>query len=365
MTPKAASKGFRITGADSKPIVIEDGRYYFNTKDRAERMMLNSLSNEARRVYACLELATMGFQQEMALTKIGGKLRPLTQSDIAKQTGLLKQNVARGLSELEGYGLAERRFLEGGPLRKDQLRLYSWATPQEGKEKSSNRARLLPSWFPESWNPLKPLIKRWKIKASSYEVIALDNPEELAELAELARAYRELEEVIARRLNGNRAQPKKPRIYKEERTERTKEKEPPPPPPPPPPLPLVKDQQLEHLPAKAEDEEDDSLYQQFKTAYPSQKFDEGKTKPAFEALSNAEQCRVLEQVIVYRKSERWIRSLEDDEGRWVPLASNWLKIYGTDPPPYLGKPRGPAKESYFEQRVRELYEERAKEAGNG
>jgi hypothetical protein len=70
-------------------------------------------------------------------------------------------------------------------------------------------------------------------------------------------------------------------------------------------------------------------------------------------------------VIVYRKSERWIRSLEDDEGRWVPLASNWLKIYGTDPPPYLGKPRGPAKESYFEQRVRELYEERAKEAGNG
>ena len=30
-------------------------------------MMQNSLSSEARQVYACLELATMGLQQELAV----------------------------------------------------------------------------------------------------------------------------------------------------------------------------------------------------------------------------------------------------------------------------------------------------------
>jgi hypothetical protein len=57
---------FKITGADGERIDIPAGEYYFNTKARARRMMLNFLSPEARRVYACMELATMGFQQELS-----------------------------------------------------------------------------------------------------------------------------------------------------------------------------------------------------------------------------------------------------------------------------------------------------------
>lgn len=89
-------KPFELTGADAATIAISPGEYYFNTKARCRRIMLNSLSNEARRVYACLELATMGFQQEEAVTMEDGKKRPLAPADICRLTELAKQEVRSG-----------------------------------------------------------------------------------------------------------------------------------------------------------------------------------------------------------------------------------------------------------------------------
>lgn len=215
--------GFKIKAADGATLEIQDREYYFNTKARCRRMMLNSLSSDARRVYACLELATMGFQQELAVVMERGEkgpvTRPLTPTDIGQQTGLLKQNVTRSLVELEDAGLAKREADDNGALRHGHIRLYSWAVPRQPKSPGSNRARLLPAWFPESWEPLKPLINRFKLSLIDDEVAARDYFEEGAAVA---RAYQEAEEVAARFLERVRARTPS---NKEERTERTEEKE--------------------------------------------------------------------------------------------------------------------------------------------
>ena len=150
-------KPFNIKGAYGETIAIGGGEYYFNTKARCRRMMQDSLSPEDRRVHACLELHTMGFRQELAVIKEGGKERPLTPSDIARQTGISNQNARRSLVNVENAGLAKRVSDDGGPLRQGHVFIYSWAVPREPKTKtSSQRATTFPDWFPESWEPLKP-----------------------------------------------------------------------------------------------------------------------------------------------------------------------------------------------------------------
>ena len=152
-----AGESFQIKGADGKQVSIPAGEYYFNSKARCRRMMLNSLSSDARRVYACLELGTMGFQQELAVVQIAkDKQRPLGPLDIREQTGLLRQNVRRGLEELEKAGLAQRVAVDGGPLQKGKVLLYSWAVPQKQAEKFGNRARLPnPAWDPDRFPGLE------------------------------------------------------------------------------------------------------------------------------------------------------------------------------------------------------------------
>jgi hypothetical protein len=203
--------GFKLKVADGTKITVPDGEFYFNTKARGRRMMLNSLSSDARRVYACLELATMGFQQELAVVQISkDKQRPLTPADIRQQTGLLKQNVSRSLGELEDAGLAQRTSDDEGPLRNGHIQIYSWAAPRAGHlEGQGNRARLpsssLPPWFPESWEPIKTYISRNKYSLIEDEGIARDYFEEVAVAA---RAYQEAENRLARALEPVRAQPK-------------------------------------------------------------------------------------------------------------------------------------------------------------
>jgi hypothetical protein len=84
---------------------------------------------------------------------------------------------------------------------------------------------------------------------------------------------------------------------------------------------------------KAEEEDSQSLYQIFKTGYPSGHFDEGKTRSAFEKKTRDQQCAIIERLKVYTDCERW----KSDEGRWIPLASTWLKSYEADPPPAIPK----------------------------
>jgi hypothetical protein len=258
----------------------------------------------------------MGFQQELAVTMEGGEKRPLTPTDIRQQTGLLKQCVNRGLVELEDAGLALRKAPDGGALRKGNVLLYSWASPRQAKEENSKRARLLlPDWFPESWEPLKPLISRYKYSLTVDEGRARAY---FDDLAADARAYKEIEMVIVRKLESLRADDKKPRSSLYRKNGKNIER---------------KDSSSSAvLPVKAE-EEDRSAYRQLKAAYPAGHFDEGKTKPSFDRKTGAQQQRVLERLQVYLACERW----QDDGGRWIPLSSNWLESCEADPPPALKK----------------------------
>jgi hypothetical protein len=189
---------FKLKAGDGTNILVPDGDYYFNTKARGRRMMANTLSSDARRVYACLELATMGFQQELAVTMERGEQRPLTPTDVLQLTGLSRQNVRRGFEELEDAGLALRQAPDGGALRKGNVLLYSWAVPREPKKEDCSRARLqLPDWFPDSWEPLKPLISRYKYSLTDDEVVARAYKEEIDAAA---RAYKEAEMVAVRAL---------------------------------------------------------------------------------------------------------------------------------------------------------------------
>jgi len=179
MSEREQQRPFLIKGADRKTVSIPPGEYYFNTKARIRRQMQNSLSPEGRRVYACLELATMGFQQEKAVTMKGGKIRALTRADISEETGLSPQHVRRAIVELEEAGLAERRGMEDGPLHKGKVELFSWAVPRAPKtQNGSQRAAPIPEWFPEDWQPLKTLISRLKLTISIDEGAARDYLEE-------------------------------------------------------------------------------------------------------------------------------------------------------------------------------------------
>lgn len=213
------SEPFKIQGADGSTVAIDAGEYYVNTKARARRMMLNSLSSEARRVYACLELATMAFRQELAVTMERGKQRPLVPSDVARQTELSKRDVRRGFEELEHAGLAKREADDGNALRRGHLRLYSWAEPRPAALVQNNEAARcrIPDWFPESWEPLKPLLKRLKLSISTDTE---PEPGLLEEGEEVARCLIEAEKAAARFLKRVSAQPKKAALNKEERNER-------------------------------------------------------------------------------------------------------------------------------------------------
>jgi len=110
---------------------------------------------------------------------------------------------------------------------------------------------------------------------------------------------------------------------------------------PDPPPPLIKDSGDSHEPPGKADEEEP--YRQFKESYPKDHFDEPKAKPLFRSLSPADQRQALERLRnPYLTCARW----QDGHGRWIPLASNFLKdkSYDADPPPKLEKFQSSKKE---------------------
>ena len=366
--------GFRLDGADG-PLEIPPGEYYINTKARARRLMLNSLSADSRRVYACLELATMGFQRERAVTMERGKKRDLTPADICDQTGMSRQHVRAGLVELEAAGLAERRAEDGGKLRKGQIVLYCWATPREPGTKNCSRAQLqFPAWFPQEWEALKPLITRRKLLDSLNEESARSY---IQEGIELARSYQELEIVAARFLERVCAPAQSEPANRKKEPKETQRNLPPPPPPsvssgadededsrqskgtpkpntkptgPPAGAALV---HALHMNAKPEL---DTLIQQ----YPAARLDQSKTEAQWKRLPAAERQKALDALPTFVTCERWTQTPQ-----FIPFASNWLarREYQHNPPPSF---QAKSKDSDFgmsrDERKRVIAEAEAKEA---
>lgn len=205
---------FKVHGADGNLIEIPPGEFYINTKDRARRMMLNSLSSDARRVYACLELATIGFQRELAVKQNSEKkIVPLRPRDVVRATQLSDRAVRFAISELEREGLAKREGDEKKGLQNGHVRLYSWAVPRPTHHIKNPEARFrVPAWFPSADTTLLTLVKHLKFRllpemdeeARLRVVVRLDAVARTYEKA-LNAVVRELEQVSA---------PRKKRAYK-------------------------------------------------------------------------------------------------------------------------------------------------------
>jgi hypothetical protein len=220
-TPKSARqqkqrKPFPIKGADG-PLEYAPGEYYVNGKDRCRGNIQETLSKEARQVYAFMELGSIAYRQELCIVSENGKRRPMTPGDIREATGLSKQNVRRALEEIENAGKGERRAQDGGPPRSGEIPLiYSWAFPRTPQKQGggSQRATTFPAWFPAEWEPLKALLKRKRVVLSTDAVVTSDY---LETVAKLARDYLEAEKVVLAALESVSAPSP---LYKEERKER-------------------------------------------------------------------------------------------------------------------------------------------------
>ena len=69
------------------------------------------------RVWSCLALHTMGFQQELAVSMRNGAVVPLRQIDIAKETGLDVRHVQRAIRNLEKQDLVTRQGKTKGEVK--------------------------------------------------------------------------------------------------------------------------------------------------------------------------------------------------------------------------------------------------------
>ena len=209
-----AKATLEVTGADGQPIIIPEKQWYVTPKARPQRMMRNSLSNEARQVYACLELATMGWRQELAVKMDNGKTVPLTASDLVEQTGLSLPNVRRALIELEEEGLGCRRSADDGPLRKGKVEIYSFAVPRPAqKPKYQSRATGILELDDVELKPLQTFLKRWKITPDPEIPVAREGlkslSDDIAQWEKTGNALRARAETLCA-----------PSRYKEERKER-------------------------------------------------------------------------------------------------------------------------------------------------
>jgi hypothetical protein len=298
---------------------VKEGGWFIDSKVRAKRAMTSKCFSPAARIHICLGLATMGFQRELAVKMVGGKIVPKTPADVCAETHIKRENFRRHMAELEAIGLGECRGSTKG-----HVELYSWLVPRPPDVEKIVIAREGNfSGYPPD---LVPLLRHYRIRLPEANVIARD---EVLELQRRARATIEAERSLRAYANGLQARAGR---NKEESNGKEPLKVTGPPPP-------VNDSDtVEPPPAKAEDDEvrplsiEPSLYARFKNAYPQQRFDEAKAQPLFEKLNLTEQDLVLQRLPVFLGCERWQQTPQ-----YIPFASTWLKErqYGCDPPPFF------------------------------
>jgi hypothetical protein len=157
-------------------------------------MTSNGFSPPAR-IHICLGLATMGYQQELAVKMEGGKRVPLTPVDICAATGIRRENFRRHMAELEGCGLAECKGSTKG-----RVEIYAWAVPRTVDVKKIVIARDDNfSWCPSD---LTPILKHYRIRFPDDFVIARDD---ISELERLARMTIQAESSLRAYAHGLRA----------------------------------------------------------------------------------------------------------------------------------------------------------------
>ena len=189
---------------------VKSGGYFIDSKARAKRAMTSTGFSPVARIHICLGLATMGYQQELAVKMENGIRVPLTPADICSATGIRRENFRRHMAELEGYGLAECKGSTKG-----RVEIRAWAVPRTVDVKKIVIAR--GDDFSRCPPAIIPILKHYRIRPPDF-VIAHDD---IIELERLARMTSEAESSLRAYANGLRAHG---RPNKEERNERNIER---------------------------------------------------------------------------------------------------------------------------------------------
>src|SRR5271157_2255978 len=114
---------------------VKPGEFQVETKARLRHAMRSRDWPEKHRVWACLALATMGFNQELAVKLERGAVVPLTQSHIAALTGIAVKNVHRCVLDLESEGWLLRQPIDRARgLRKGEVKILCYAIPRPPKK---------------------------------------------------------------------------------------------------------------------------------------------------------------------------------------------------------------------------------------
>jgi hypothetical protein len=303
---------------------LKEGEWYIDSKLRARRAMTSKCFSPAARLHIWLGLATMGFQTELATKMEAGKRVPASPTDACAATRIRREHFRKHFQELAAMGLAECRGSTKG-----RVELYGWAVPRpvDVKKIVPETVTIFDGCPPD----LAPLLKRYRI---NFPPGFVTDSATISELQHLAQVTFEAELSLRNYADCLRGRAS---LNKEESNGKEPMKVTGPPPPP------NGSDTVGSRPAKADEEDpavlvvESSQYATLKTLYPQQRFDEPTVKPLFESMGVAHQAHVNQRLKVYLNCERWQASLREDNGQYIPLASNWLPKCDAGPPPRLRK----------------------------
>jgi hypothetical protein len=248
---------------------------------------------------------------------------PLGQKDAAADLGTEKQRI----SEIVAY------WRSLGYLRHGAARILSPADSGINPQK----VRTVPD-FKRTIG--EDFLRWWKVRSvADFEALEVHRAAYFQLIKVRAAAVKEFE---ALRTSGDP-------ILIEEETKTFNTEEPPSPPPP-------------SLPSEGKAEEEEVGYSLFKNLYPANRLDDAKAKPAFAKLPKKERSNAITGLRLHLDSERWKRSLADNDGKFIPLAAKFLleKQYAADPPPYIESPGNAmtaGAESEFDRRAKQLQDD--------
>jgi hypothetical protein len=365
---------------------IKDGEWFVAAKPELEAGMRPGIELKER-IWHCGVLAATGFKGELAVKLSGGVLRPLSANDIRKRLNraddewaaeigldladeqreklhVSKQKVRLRLAELEDEGRALRTLRDGTPLRnlpaerrkglhEGDVLLFFFLRPLPPDPKVVALIRLPKSVNPSPIREISRFLKLLNLDLDP-EVVATSDYLQ-SELTVAVSNYQEAVVVAKERAQeGVRVAAQCEHI---EKNDSAKNDSVIPPPPPP----------CHASEAPADDEEEPLLavppaelpppppatpYGTFKLLYPKNRFDEPKTRTAFQGLNETEQQHVLERLGVYLQCPRWVALPAEGEARYIPFSSNWLKTYDADPPPRFTGERAVETRRGEDQRLR-------------
>ena len=87
---------------------VKSGGYFIDSKARGKRAMTSKMFSPAARIHICIGLATMGFQQELAVKMKNGKRLPLTPADICAAHPSPKAERSTGYDRVGNLGTDTR-----------------------------------------------------------------------------------------------------------------------------------------------------------------------------------------------------------------------------------------------------------------